>query len=148
MSDDIVDRLRKSASAIHIAVEPEVAQDVAAIMTDAAAEIEELRHYVVLMEVTFLSDPENVDALRKQAAVDRETKKMDDEQDNFHGHRNQDRHRTLGPHRASCECGVYCYPRIEAACYCCKEQMADEDPCPHCEGTGINPNPEYEPELA
>jgi hypothetical protein len=58
---------------------------------------------------------------------------------NFHGHRNPDRHRTVGPHRAWCDCGSWCYPRTDAACSCCREWMADEHPCPTCNGTGIAP---------
>ena len=37
---------------------------------------------------------------------------------NWEGVHNHDRHRTLGPHRAWCECG-YCYP--DDWCDCCHE---------------------------
>ena len=63
------------------------------------------------------------------------------EHGNFPGHHNPDRHRTTGT-RAWCECGTWCYPDV--ACSCCREQMADENPCPHCGGTGVATDPEGE----
>jgi hypothetical protein len=57
----------------------------------------------------------------------------------FTGHRNPDLHRTVGSHRAWCECGEWCYPRVEAACRCCLQALAAERPCPTCGGTGIAP---------
>jgi hypothetical protein len=59
---------------------------------------------------------------------------------NWEGHRNPDRHRTVGPHRAWCDCGTWCYPSISGACSCCREWMSDERPCPTCNGTGIAPD--------
>lgn len=56
------------------------------------------------------------------------------------GHRNQERHRTTG-RRAWCECGEWCYERVDMACMCCLQAMANESPCPHCDGTGIAQSP-------
>lgn len=41
----------------------------------------------------------------------------------FEGHTEvkKHRHRTVGPHRAWCECGVWCWP--ETPCFCCGEHI-------------------------
>ena len=40
--------------------------------------------------------------------------------------------------RAWCGCGEWCYfPNVEMSCSCCREALADANPCPHCHGTGI-----------
>jgi len=54
----------------------------------------------------------------------------------FEGHVNPGRHHSTG-RRAWCHCNEWCYPAIDMACSCCRAEMADESPCPHCDGTGI-----------
>ena len=39
----------------------------------------------------------------------------------FTGHTSPERHRTVGAHRAWCECGEWCYPIT--ACRCCRDEQ-------------------------
>lgn len=55
---------------------------------------------------------------------------------NFTGHLNPDRHRTCG-HRAWCDCGTWCTWSLP--CHCCRENLSDQHPCPTCGGSGIAP---------
>jgi hypothetical protein len=43
---------------------------------------------------------------------------------NFFGHRRPELHRTVGPHRAWCECSTWCYPNTP--CWCCLEALTEE----------------------
>lgn len=63
---------------------------------------------------------------------------MTDEVFHFEGHRNLAWHHSTG-RRAWCRCGEWCYPAIDMACSCCRSFMADENPCPTCNGTGMKP---------
>lgn len=42
---------------------------------------------------------------------------------NFTGRIHPERHRTVGPHRAWCDCGTWCYPAPGSPCWCCDETL-------------------------
>ena len=39
--------------------------------------------------------------------------------------------------RAWCGCGEWCYLPDGSPCACCAVALAEANPCPHCDGTGI-----------
>lgn len=54
---------------------------------------------------------------------------------------NPDWHHVL-EHRAWCRCGEWCSEKLP--CSCCQVTLAEQNPCPHCAGTGVNPKGEPE----
>ena len=46
--------------------------------------------------------------------------------------------------RSWCDCGEWCYLKPNkfgaldgTPCACCQVAMAEQNPCPHCDGTGV-----------